>query len=140
MIFDIAMKLQRLKTHCRAIKLFVATFFSRIFWKDKIIVWGLFSALFLNLVLWTSIYFQIPDSNLPSILHYNIYRGVDFLGETGKIYFLPLMSLILIFINLIIADFFYKREKIISYIFVLSLPILTILLLIAGLNLIAINS
>jgi hypothetical protein len=45
--------------------------------------------LFLNLVLWASIYFQVPESNLPSILHYNIYRGVDFLGETGKIYFLP---------------------------------------------------
>lgn len=117
-----------------------AIFFSRLFWKDKIVLFGLGAALFLNLILLFLLYIKIPDSNLPSILHYSAYRGVDFLGESSRIYSLPAISLIFVLLNLILADFFYKKEKIISYFFILSLSAIAAFLLIAGINLIIINN
>ena len=137
---DKIMKLQGLKTLYRAVKLFVATFFSRLFWKDKIVLLGLGAALFLNLILGLLLYLKIPDSNLPLILHYSAYRGVDFLGESSKIYYLPVISLAFVLLNLILADFFYEKEKIISYFFILSLPAIIAFLLMAGINLIIINN
>lgn len=134
------MKLQRFKTCCRVVKLFFAVFFSRIFWKDKIVFWGLTVALFLNLILGLLLYLKIPDSNLPLILHYSVYRGVDFLGESSKIYYLPIIFLFFFLINLILADFFYKKEKIVSYILILSLPVVAAFFLMAGINLIIINN
>ena len=115
-------------------------FFLRFFWKDKIVLAGLASALFFNLVLAFLVYAKIPDSNLPLILHYSAYQGVDFLGESSRIYSLPAISLILLLLNLILADFFYKKEKLISYLFVLSLPVIAVFLLLAGINLVIINS
>ncbi len=85
------------------------------------------------------IYVQIPVSDIPSILHYTIYKGIDFLGEGTKIYFLPLISLIFIFFNLILAAFLYKKEKIVSYFFILALPALAASFLLAEINLIIIN-
>lgn len=133
----IFLKLKIIGNHA---KIFILAFFSRLFWKDKIILAGLTSALFFDLVLLFLIYAKNPDSNLPLILHYSAYRGVDFLGESFRIYSLPAISLVFFALNLILADFFYRKEKLISYFFILSLPLLTIFLLLAGINLIIINN
>ncbi|MDP1629517.1 MAG: hypothetical protein Q8L57_02760 [bacterium] len=119
--------------------MFFSAFFCRSFWRDKIVVWGLVSALFLNLSLWVLIYIRIPVSDIPSVLHYTIYRGIGFLGEGSKIYDLALISLVLIVFNLIFADFFYRKEKIISYLFILAASGLTLFLLMAAINLIIVN-
>jgi hypothetical protein len=130
----------KLKTACKNLKDWVAVFFSRVFWKDKIVLWGLASALFLNSVLLILIYAKTPDSNLPLILHYSAYQGVDFLGESYRIYSLPAVLLVFVLLNLALADFFYQKEKIISYFFILSLSALAVFFLIAGINLIIINN
>jgi hypothetical protein len=130
----------KLKAACKNFRDWAAIFFSRTFWKDKIVLLGLAAALFLNLILGFLLYFKIPDSNLPLILHYSAYQGVDFLGESSRIYSLPAISLAFILLNLVLADFFYKKEKLISYFFILSLPVIAVFLLLAGINLIAINN
>ena len=130
----------KLKMAYKNLVVWMAVFFSRFFWKDKIVLLGLALALFLNSVLLLLIYLKIPDSNLPLILHYSAYQGVDFLGESSRIYSLPAVLLIFVLLNLILADFFYKREKLISYFFIWSLSVVAILFLLAGINLIIINN
>jgi len=130
----------KLKMASKNLRDWAVIFFSRVFWKDKIVLMGLASALFFNLALLLLVYVKIPDSNLPLILHYSAYRGVDFLGESSRIYSLPAISLVFLMLNLILADFFYKKEKPVSYFFILSPPVIAVLLLLAAINLAIINS
>jgi len=86
-----------------------------LFIKDKLIIICIILSFLLNAVIWIILYYKIKPTAIPIPLHYNIYFGIDLIGEWYKIYFIPGFGLIIFFINLIISFIIYKTEKIISY-------------------------
>ncbi|MFA6098503.1 MAG: hypothetical protein WCV50_00295 [Patescibacteria group bacterium] len=60
------------------------------------------------------IYQNIKPSEQPIYLHYNIYFGVDLIGNWYQMYILPLVGFIVILINAIITLFIYKKSKILT--------------------------
>jgi len=67
----------------------------------------LFLALILNSFSWFLVYLikSHINHNLV-ILHYNIDFGFDLIGEVNQLYFFPILSLILILVNLFLVLFF----------------------------------
>lgn len=85
------------------------------FLKNKyIFIISLFGFL-LNLLTWIILIWKIKPSTEPIPLHYNIYLGIDLIGNWKLVYILPGSGLIIYFINLIISYIIYKRIKLISY-------------------------
>ncbi len=74
---------------------------------------------------------QLNKLSVPLIIHFDAYRGIDFLGGKMEIFGILISSFIVIFINFILSNFFYNREKFISYGLGLASLGLSILILIA---------
>lgn len=90
-------------------------------------------ALSLNIVNWLfAFYFNknVSQKNLV-VLHYNINLGVDLVGNASRIYIIPLLGLLFILFNFIIAFNIYKQGKFIINL-LLGSAILANILLLAG--------
>lgn len=60
---------------------------------------------------------RIGKTDLPVILHYNAYFGVDLFGAWWQVYILPVFSLFFLAVNLLLARKFYMlKERIASHI------------------------
>jgi len=86
--------------------------------KDNFFRVNFFLSIIFNFLIWVVIAWKFiplvtPGEPLP--LHFNIYFGIDFIGEWYKLLFIPLLGIIFIFTNFILADIAYLRDKIVSY-------------------------
>jgi hypothetical protein len=118
----------------------VRSFFAREFFKSQIVVWLLVVSLIANLVDWLSLVIFVKPVDFPIILHYNVYFGVDMLGDWRRVYLLPLLGLILFVINLFLSLYFYKqKERIASHILLMATLMLQLSLIVASISVIIIN-
>lgn len=99
--------------------------------KDKYlrVVFGL--SFLVLLVISCVAYLKIGESTGPLILHFDVYKGIDFLGGRMEAFGILVSALAMIFINLLLAESFYNRERFLSYIFGFVSLGLAILILIA---------
>jgi hypothetical protein len=85
---------------------------------------GLGIAGLLNIIHWIVLYSKIKPGQSDILLHYNVVYGHDFIGNSLYLYWIPLLALILLFVNTIVTAIFYKKEKLASYFIALaSIPV-----------------
>ena len=110
------------------------------YFKNCFVLGLLGGGLALNLANWIAIWFFLRDSNLEIILHYNVYFGVDRMGNFQQAYLLPLSGLILLLINFFLALFCYlAKERIATHVLLMAGLILQLCLLVAIISVIVIN-
>lgn len=99
----------------------ISGFFSQEFFKSPLVQWILIVTIFLDLASWAILIFYIRPIDLPIVLHYNVYLGVDVIGDWWQAYFLPIISNLFLLTNTILAYIFYqKKERLAAYIFLLA--------------------
>lgn len=109
------------------------------FFKDKAVLAAVFCSLLLNLSIWLILVFKLKRGELPIILHYNVYFGVDYLGRYSEAFAIPASGLIMLAANSILGNCLYKKSKAISKILIFSSIIIQLLLLIAAITIAAFN-
>jgi len=119
----------------------IRSFFAQEFFKNSIVRWLLTGTLLLNLANWTLLAIFIHPVDFSIILHYNVYFGVDLIGDWRQTYLLPCMGLVFWAINLFLAYRFYnkQKERIASYILLLASLMIQIGLIIASVGIVMIN-
>jgi hypothetical protein len=88
--------------------------------------------LFINVIIWLVAFLEfrrIPYNQV--VLHYNVDYGVDYLGETNKIFFVPLIGIIILLVNLVVLGICQRQEKFIHYVALYGALVANIVLLIA---------
>ena len=113
---------------------------ARPYWKDKQIMTVLFLSVLLNIFIWIFLIQNQKENSHPIILHYNLFFGVDYLGNYEKIYLIPIAGLIIIIVNSILGHLLYLKEKLAVYFLVFIIFIVQLLLLINSYLIIRINS
>ena len=113
---------------------------ARPYWKDKQIMAVLFLSVLLNIFIWIFLIQNQKENSHPIILHYNLFFGVDYLGNYEKIYLIPIAGLIIIIVNSILGHLLYLKEKLAVYFLVFIIFIVQLLLLINSYLIIRINS
>ncbi|MFH1428086.1 MAG: hypothetical protein ABIG60_06225 [Patescibacteria group bacterium] len=96
----------------------------------------------LNLFLWLVSYLiKINVSQELIILHYNIDFGVDLIGSVNKIYIIPLLSLIILIINVILISNLVKHKffKFITHLLLAACIMVDLFLLISLASIYLIN-
>jgi hypothetical protein len=112
----------------------------RLFFKSQIAVWLLILSGLSNAINFAILWIWIEPVDYPIILHYNVYFGVDMIGDYRQAYFLPLTGLVLFVINLFLAIYFYaKKERIASYILLMATLMIQLSLIVGSLSIILIN-
>ena len=110
------------------------------FFRSKIILWLLALNVVTNIVNWVVIAIFINRLDGDIILHYNVYFGVDSMGDWRRIFILPVIGIILLALNAALAAYFYtKKERIASYILLLVALMAQINLIIAATSILMIN-
>ena len=114
--------------------------------KNKILLVATSIGLVINLATWAIIYFKfrplvyhLPADQAFIPLHYNIYLGIDSLGNWKKIFWLPGIGLIIGFINTILALMIFSKKEILSYFLSISFAVIQLFLLVATIITILIN-
>jgi hypothetical protein len=110
------------------------------YWKDKIIVNIFLFSAFLNIFLWIFLFQNQKESDYPVILHYNLFFGVDYLGNYNEVFIIPVVGVVVIFVNSILGHFLYRRERLASYFLSFNMIVVQIFLLLAGYLIVRINS
>ncbi|HAV11292.1 MAG TPA: hypothetical protein DCX32_01985 [Candidatus Moranbacteria bacterium] len=99
----------------------IKSFITQEFFRNAIVHWVSIASFLINGVCWGALVFFIRPVDFPIILHYNVYFGVDIIGAWWQAYFLPLIALAVMAVNMVLAYYFYKHgERMISYILLLA--------------------
>ena len=66
----------------------------------------------LNFLIWLFVFIINANTSQRLIkLHYNVDFGVDLIGEVGRLFIIPLLGLIIIFINIILVAINSKHKN-----------------------------
>ncbi|MFA6391431.1 MAG: hypothetical protein WCW66_01575 [Patescibacteria group bacterium] len=100
---------------------------------------GLLVAMIINLGAWVVLYLYIKPSLDPIYLHYNIYFGIDLIGDWYEIYIIPLSGLLIILVNYLAGVILYPSNRVLSKLVVLFAVPVNIFLTLASVLLAFIN-
>ena len=122
----------------------ISKFLDNPYREDIIVKLSFFISILINLITWVAMYLKLhPFSYITEYgqiyLHYNIYFGIDNIGMWYMAFIIPLLGLVVIILNNLLAYIFYLKEKIVSHILVISMTFLQIILLAAGVFVILLN-
>jgi len=116
------------------------TFFYGDFFKNPIVFFLLAIILFLNAVSFIILSIFIKKTSSLVILHYNVYFGVDLIGDWWQIYIMPVMGVFFALINIFLAKYFYQQEERIgAYCLMLASLFVEVGIIIASISMILIN-
>lgn len=65
------------------------------------------------------------------VLHFDAYRGIDFVGERTDLFGALFFGFIMIALNFLLADFLYPRDRFFSYVLSFASLLLAILIAVA---------
>lgn len=114
-------------------------FFWHGFWTDPVIFFSIVLALLTNISLWVALFRTVVPTDLPIILHYNIYFGVDAVGNWKSLFFMPVLAAVLLLLNLMLSRFFYYKERLVSYLFAGAALVIQLLMTVGVISAILIN-
>jgi hypothetical protein len=92
-------------------------FFWHGFWTDPAIFFSLILAVLVNIIMWIAVWVTVKPTDQPIILHYNVYFGVDAIGDWRNVFLMPAFSAVILVVNIILSRFFYYKEKMAAYLF-----------------------
>ncbi|MFC1612936.1 hypothetical protein ACFL23_01255 [Patescibacteria group bacterium] len=112
------------------------------FLRDKVVLINLIISFTILLALLGLFIYKTPlyRSEKQLFLHYNIYFGIDWVGQWYKIFIYPLLGALIFIVNLALGILFYNKEKVITYFLLFSATFCEIIILIASLSVVWINS
>ena len=124
----------------KGLKAKLKSFFSQEFFASGLVHWVFIGSFILNAVNWGLIAFFIRPVDFPIILHYNVYFGVDVIGDWWQIYYLPIIGLLILAANTLLGYLFYQqKERIVAHLLMLATFIVQIAILVAVACLLMIN-
>ncbi|MAF25423.1 hypothetical protein CL634_07605 [bacterium] len=97
----------------------------------------LFGSIIFNISLWAILWLGVPAGS-DIILHYNIYFGVDSIGNQWQTLFSPAWGLVILLVNNLIAGI-VSRDNISKYFLLGLAAFIQLILLIAGVATVIIN-
>lgn len=128
------------KTAKMSLKKKIRSFFAEEYFRSHIVRWLLLFIGVANLANWAALKIFVQPVDLPIILHYNVYFGVDMLGGWKNLFLLPAVGLILFLVNFFLSLYFYRRkERIASYLLLIATLIIQLSLIVASVSVIIIN-
>lgn len=99
--------------------------------RDKLLLAGIFLALFLNVAIWVLSLSKFYGYNDYIILDYNIYFGINMLGPWYYVLALPGVGLALAVIDYLLAFWVYLKSPLASYFLASAAVAVNLLIIIA---------
>ncbi len=85
----------------------------------------------INLACWVFLLYSLEPTDHPVPLHYNIYFGIDLIGNWYHLYFMPLSGLVILLVNAFLLKSLREKEIFIKYVIVAASSFCQLIILIA---------
>jgi hypothetical protein len=115
------------------------SFFWHGYWTDPAIFFSLLLAFLANVGIWIALRWIVGPTDQLIILHYNVYFGVDSIGDWRSVFLMPALAGGLMIVNLFLSRFFYYKERLVSYLFAGMALLIQLLMIIGVASVIIIN-
>lgn len=110
-----------------------------LFFGNKIIASNLILSVLLNLIMIVGLYLQVAPRVGPVALRYTIYFGIDLIGPWWQVFMFPLIGIVIIILNFVLAYVIFLKVKLLSYFLVLTSSLIQILLTIMSVLVVLLN-
>ena len=107
--------------------------------KDKMTALPFLVSAVLLVVAFCVAYIVFADTQGLLIVHFDAYRGIDFLGNTSHIFGILGIAAAALILNAFLADELYWRERFLAYVFAYMTALFSLLILIAIFAIVSIN-
>lgn len=98
------------------------------------------AAILANIFSWILVFLFFKKETFNIILHYNILSGVDYQGSSQKLFTIPAIGLLVIFMNSIISRVVSSEDKFVSYLLLSAALVGQIFAIIAVIAIILVNN
>lgn len=107
--------------------------------KDNYLRWALIASFMLLLISFSWAYVAFADVEHLLIIHFDSFRGIDFLGNRSDVFQILWLGLLVNIINFSLVAVFYWRERFLAYLIGYFSSVFSLLILIATAVIISIN-
>lgn len=91
------------------------------FYENTLVRFSLLASFVLQCAGFASLAFFVRPQQSIVIVHYNVYFGVDLIGDWAQIFVVPSVALAFVIVNTFLARWFYgEKERIASYVLLLT--------------------
>ncbi|PIZ94219.1 MAG: hypothetical protein COX81_04180 [Candidatus Magasanikbacteria bacterium CG_4_10_14_0_2_um_filter_37_12] len=111
----------------------------KLYLKDKPILVMFVISLLFNIATWIWLIINVHSYIGQVFLHYNILFGVDLVGEWYRVFYIPVISLLILFFNTILGWLLFHKDKVVSYLLHGVAVLVQILLLVVSAILVFLN-
>ena len=105
--------------------------------KTFCLVWAL--GFLLLIIAFFVAYLNLFSLEIPLVIHFDAYRGIDFLGNLNSIFYTLIFALLINILNIIIAEALFNRERVLSYLILFATLFLDFTVLVAISSIVAFN-
>lgn len=109
------------------------------FKQDKILFYPFLASIGLILIALIRAVIGLVKVNNLLILHFDSYKGIDFLGNKSDVFSIIGLAFVIIIINFILAKKIYYKERFLAYLLSIASPIFSLLILIGVFVIISVN-
>lgn len=110
------------------------------FYKNKYFLSATALAAVLNLAAWLLVFIRFSGKDYNIILYYNLLFGVEYQGAVRELFTIPIIGLLIFFMNIVIIKFVYRKEKFILYFLLAASLVSQIFVIIAISAIILVNN
>ena len=95
----------------------------KVFYRDKLVLGLLVPAVLFLLATWALFLFKKFAQSPIAVLHFNIYAGIDILGNWYWLYIIPGLVLVISIIDIILASLLWTKQRAWSYLLLVAILI-----------------
>jgi hypothetical protein len=97
-------------------------------------------SMIISVINFLGLFFFIGKLNTSIILHYNVYLGVDSVGDGNQVFLMPAVGFSFAIVNLFLAYYFFsQKERMVSHVLSLTTFISQLGLTVASTSIIIVN-
>lgn len=91
------------------------------FYHNTLVRFSLLASLALQAVSFGLLLFFVRSQQSIVIVHYNVYFGIDLIGDWAQIFIVPSITVLFVVVNTLLAQWFYgQQERVASYVLLLT--------------------
>lgn len=91
------------------------------FYRNTIVRFSLLASFILQCVSFSLLAFFVRSQQSIVIVHYNVYFGVDLIGDWAQVFVVPSIAMAFVVANTFLAKWFYdEKERVASYVLLLT--------------------
>ena len=110
----------------------IKRFINHYFWHDKLILINFLFGIFVNVFFWVFLFIKFKTLEEIIPLHSNVYFGIDMIGPKFELLKMPILGVVILLMNVVLAFKIYKHERMNAYFLLFGNSLVQVFLLAAG--------